>query len=58
MTEHEADRAAADAREKYRHLDEPVSADQLVTSLDVRPAQPEKDDELREAEWLLRTAPG
>lgn len=58
MTEHEADRVEADAREQYRHLDEPVPADRLVTSLDVRPAQPDKDDELREAEWLLRHAPG
>ena len=58
MAEHGGSRPEADARERYRHLDEPVRADELVTSVDVRPAQPEKDDQLRETEWLLRNAAG
>lgn len=50
--------ARVDARERYRRLDEPIPADQLVTSVDVQPAQDEKDDQLRETEWLLRNGAG
>lgn len=46
--------AEPDPREQYRHLDAPPPADQLRAGLDVTPVPDEKDDELREAEWLLR----
>ncbi|MFC8596892.1 MULTISPECIES: hypothetical protein [unclassified Isoptericola] len=44
-----------DPRERYRHLDAPAAPDELRASLDVSPVPDQKDDELREAEWLLRT---
>ncbi|MFD6177935.1 MULTISPECIES: hypothetical protein [unclassified Isoptericola] len=43
-----------DPRERFRHLDAPLPPDQLRAGQDVAPAPDEKDDELREAEWLLR----
>jgi len=47
--------AGPDPRERYRSLDAPVAPDQLRATLDVSPVPDTKDDELREAEWLLRT---
>ncbi|ACZ30923.1 hypothetical protein Xcel_1904 [Xylanimonas cellulosilytica DSM 15894] len=47
---------ASDPREKFRHLDAPLAADQITTSQDVSPIPNEKDDRLRETEWLLRVA--
>ena len=39
---------------RYRTLPEPIRLEDTVTSLDVTPVQPEKDDYWREVEWMLR----
>jgi hypothetical protein len=41
---------------KYARLPEPVKPEDMVTSLDVEPVPEQKDDRLRELEWLLRTS--
>jgi hypothetical protein len=41
---------------KYAHLPDPIRPEDMVTSLDVQPVQPEKDDYWREVEWMLRTS--
>ena len=41
---------------KYAHLPEPIDPEDLVTSEEATPIQAEKDDYLREVEWMLRTS--
>jgi hypothetical protein len=44
--------------QRFRTLPAPVSRDQLRTSEASRPVPEEKDDRLREMEWMLRGASG
>jgi hypothetical protein len=43
---------------RYRTLPEPVRLEDTVTSVDVTPVQPEKDDYWREVEWMLKVTGG
>jgi hypothetical protein len=43
---------------RYRALPEPVRLEDTVTSVDVTPVQPEKDDYWREVEWMLKVTGG
>ena len=42
----------------YAHLPEPVDPEDMVTSEEATPIPEEKDDYLREVEWMLRTSGG
>jgi hypothetical protein len=42
-------------REQFRALPEPVHLEDTVTSEDSLVVAPERDDEWREVQWLLRT---
>ena len=41
---------------KYAHLPAPIDPEDMVTSAEATPIQTEKDDYLRELEWMLRTS--
>lgn len=40
----------------YSRLPEPIDPDEMVTSAEATPIPEEKDDYLREVEWMLRTS--
>jgi hypothetical protein len=41
---------------KYARLPQPIDPEDMVTSAEATPIQTEKDDYLRELEWMLRTS--
>jgi hypothetical protein len=43
---------------RYSKLEPPIPVEQMVEGVDVSPPAAERDDELREQEWVLRHANG
>lgn len=43
---------------RYRHLEPPISLDQMIESVDTAEHPDGQDDGYRDQEWLIRNTPG